>query len=418
MAIASFEKARLLLARLSVDEPGRERGVLERATRISAHTLDVARVGVWLLVDEHQTLRCELLHSKDAEPHETLDLQRVSSPAYFDALRQRRVIAAGDAVHDELTRELADSYLIPQGVGAMLDAPLYVGGELIGVVCHEHVGSARTWTPSQIDFAASVADIVSALYTERRLRAAEAAARESASARLDADRLDGLRHLTSAVAHDINNALTVAGLVGRRISLSSETVLVQMGSELIQVADFAARILRELKTFAMRPGDDRAPIGEILDTFRVVLEALVRTSATLAIENEAPDAVPALSRTHVEQILMNLCVNARDAVGRSGAITIRITREGERVVLRVSDNGPGIDPAILDTLWDPYVTTKPHGSGLGLAIVRGLAVDHGGTVAVESTPGSGSTFTVELPVVEGRPGEYGGRTGPTPGSEG
>jgi len=398
MAIANFEEARLLLARLSVDEPGRDRGVLQIATRISATTLGVERVGVWLLVGEN-TLRCELLYCGTSVYEVGHELARVQSPAYFAALLERRVIAAEDAIHDPLTRELGPMYLIPRGVGAMLDAPLYVGGQLVGVVCHEHVGSTRAWTPSEIDFAASVADIVSALYTERRLRAAEAVARNNASARLDADKLDGLRHLTRAVAHDINNALTVAGLVGRRVASSPDQLLGAMGNELVHVADFAARILRALRTFATRPEDDRAPIGEIMETFRFVLEALVRSAATLVIENEVPDVVPAISRTQVEQILMNLCVNARDAIGGHGTILIRITRRDDRVVLQVSDDGPGIDPMMIDAIWEPYVTTKPNGSGLGLAIVRGLAVEHGGTVSVASILGAGARFTVELPII-------------------
>jgi signal transduction histidine kinase len=100
---------------------------------------------------------------------------------------------------------------------------------------------------------------------------------------------------------------------------------------------------------------------------------------------------------------MNLLTNAAQALaGREGArIELTTSRRGDQVVIQVADNGPGIPPEILGRIWDPFFTTKEvgQGSGLGLSIVHGIVERHGGTIEVESQVGTGTTFTVTLPVV-------------------
>jgi signal transduction histidine kinase len=101
----------------------------------------------------------------------------------------------------------------------------------------------------------------------------------------------------------------------------------------------------------------------------------------------------------VNQVVLNLVANAVDACAVGGRVTVRTTRHGDGVEIHVIDNGPGIDPAIRDRIFDPFFTTKPpgQGTGLGLSISYGIAQDHGGRIAVESTPGRGAHFTFTLP---------------------
>ncbi|MGH2577283.1 MAG: histidine kinase dimerization/phospho-acceptor domain-containing protein, partial [Actinomycetota bacterium] len=127
-----------------------------------AHTLEVARVGIWRFTEAKNQIECLHLYERDGDRHGGGGVITMAEcPAYFAALRDGRVLAAEDARNDPRTRELAAAYLEPLGVGAMLDAPLRLGDSLVGVLCHEHVGPKRQWTVDEQVFAGSVADLVS-----------------------------------------------------------------------------------------------------------------------------------------------------------------------------------------------------------------------------------------------------------------
>ena len=113
-----------------------------------------------------------------------------------------------------------------------------------------------------------------------------------------------------------------------------------------------------------------------------------------------PDAEPVWGREPaIRGIWMNLCLNAMQAMPAGGALRVRSQEQGQSVVFEVSDTGPGISPLHLDRIWDPFFTTKPPGvgTGLGLSITQRAVHRHSGTIQVESQPGRGARFTVELP---------------------
>src|SRR5262245_10182115 len=119
----------------------------------------------------------------------------------------------------------------------------------------------------------------------------------------------------------------------------------------------------------------------------------------------APDLpVLSLDRELVEKALLNLVLNAEDAMPDGGTLTIQARPDGDAVVLEVIDTGCGIPADVLPRLFKPFVTTKPGGNGLGLATARKVVAAHGGTIEAASEPGRGSKFTVRLPVMFGEPG--------------
>ena len=102
----------------------------------------------------------------------------------------------------------------------------------------------------------------------------------------------------------------------------------------------------------------------------------------------------------LQQILMNFCVNARDAMEGKGRLRIRTAREGGSILLEVVDSGPGIPDAIRGRIFEPFFTTKrERGTGLGLSVVYGLVKNYGGTVTAGNAPGCGARFTVRLPAI-------------------
>jgi diguanylate cyclase (GGDEF)-like protein len=134
---------------------------LRRITEVAGRTLEVERVSVWLFSESHTHIRCHNLYRRSLRSHMAgPELEAAAYPAYFRALESGRALAAADAHRDPRTAELRDDYLVPLGIASMLEAPIRHDGRMVGVLCHEHVGTARQWLLDEKGFAASMADVV------------------------------------------------------------------------------------------------------------------------------------------------------------------------------------------------------------------------------------------------------------------
>ncbi|MBN3898133.1 MAG: PAS domain S-box protein [Nostoc sp. NOS(2021)] len=151
----------LQLARSKTFQQGNLNAVLREITETAARTLLVERVGVWLYNKERSKIECIDLYNLSTKEHTFgKSLLKTNYPAYFQALEEERSIAAHDAKNDIRTQELSESYLSVLGITSLLDAPIWVEGRLVGVVCHEHIGEGRQWTLEEETFAGSIADFV------------------------------------------------------------------------------------------------------------------------------------------------------------------------------------------------------------------------------------------------------------------
>ena len=150
---AEFEAARIELARLNAGSAATVREIWLSVASLAARTLDVDRVGLWMLVDQPRALRCRyLLQRSSHQVFQGAMLRAQDFPSYFRALEQVRVITSNDAGNQPMTRELGESYLEPLGITSLIDAPIYIEGRVVGVVCHEHVGHKRAWSEAECSF--------------------------------------------------------------------------------------------------------------------------------------------------------------------------------------------------------------------------------------------------------------------------
>lgn len=134
---------------------------LREITELAVETLGCARSSIWRYNADHSAIVCEELYRIDEQVHESgIELGKADFPGYFEAIRHNRIIAADDAHTHPATREFSEPYLAPLGIASMLDAPIRVGGRMIGVICNEHVGEARRWTTSDEQFAAALGDLI------------------------------------------------------------------------------------------------------------------------------------------------------------------------------------------------------------------------------------------------------------------
>jgi signal transduction histidine kinase len=236
---------------------------------------------------------------------------------------------------------------------------------------------------------------------------------------LRSQRLESLGTLAGGVAHDLNNALAPV-LMGMSILKEQYPEEAKMLDMIQGSAQRGADMVRQLLTFAKGAEGERVPV-RTLPMLRE-LERLMKGSfpKNIQLRVDGDDGMPAVlaDPTQLHQVLLNLCVNARDAMPGGGTLSLKAkvvvldeayarsipdARPGRYVALRVSDSGSGIPPEILDRIFDPFFTTKgaDQGTGLGLSTVLGIVRAHGGFVQVYSQPDQGSMFTVCLPVATG-----------------
>lgn len=236
-----------------------------------------------------------------------------------------------------------------------------------------------------------------------------------------AQKLEAVGQLAGGVAHDFNNILTT--IVGAsHLAAMDAPEGSEIAGEIEQIAIAARRaksIVNELLTFARRePGENRpVDLSSIVDEVVGLLRASL--PPTVSISSACPRKMTVMGDpTHLHQIVMNLCRNAAEAMaGAAGTFSVSVSSVGnDRIELSVSDDGPGMTEEIREHLFEPFFTTKPigKGSGLGLAVVFGLVDDMAGTITVESEPGSGSTFRINLPATDEDAAEAASKAEPLP----
>jgi signal transduction histidine kinase len=406
----AFETARLRLARYRLEgEQARSRAAAH-ATQVSADALDVDRVGLWLFRRHDQVLTCVCQYDRTLREHSSgQELLVADYPIYMSALREHRVIAAEDAQSHPLTQELAAGYLIPSRISSLLDAPIIRDGRVLGVVCHEHVGAQRVWVDRDLEFASAVADMVTLIFEQADRLELEAALQEQAEQRQESQKMEALGRMACGVAHDFNNVLGVIsvslGAFGRvetehpRLKGLSQRVdeMVKLGQRLTQQLLAFGRERQEI-------GNDTCDFAELLARMTPLLQSAVGSSISLELEARVTGARVDVEASQLEQLVLNLVLNARDAIAASGRIQV-LLREAraeddvapDSLVLEVRDNGSGMDAQTCARMFEPYFTTKAQGTGLGLATVHGIVRRGGGSARALSEPGRGTTVLVALP---------------------
>jgi PAS domain S-box-containing protein len=212
--------------------------------------------------------------------------------------------------------------------------------------------------------------------------------------------------LASGVAHDFNNLLLVIGANAQLALQYAPAGMKQELEEIAQATDRGAALVRQLLGFSRRKGTlEQRPIdvNEVVRDVRRMLERVVSRAIDVELDlTDEPTTVVA-DVARLEQALLNLAVNARDAMQDGGRVTIATERRDDEVVLRLSDTGAGMDEATRARIFEPFFTTKSDrgGTGLGLPMVYATVKESGGTIAVDSEVGRGTTFTIAIPGANG-----------------
>jgi two-component system, NtrC family, sensor histidine kinase HydH len=228
-----------------------------------------------------------------------------------------------------------------------------------------------------------------------QLQQAEDAVRRS-------DRLAALGQLSAGLAHELRNPLgTIRGsaeMLGRAVSAENE-VAREVAGFISSEVDRANSLITRFLHFA-RPLELRADTADLAQTIDRAIANVEREITGISIyKNYAPEIPPfRFDAELMERVLYNLILNAAQASAAGGTVTVKTRAADGMAEVSVIDRGAGIDSAHLNTIFNPFFTTKPAGVGLGLAIVAKIVDEHGGKISVESEAGRGSVFRVQVPM--------------------
>ena len=316
---------------------------------------------------------------------------RFSQSGAFAAPWKSFAAGAGDPAHDELEMERPSRRILRRFSRPVLDSE----------------GRATGWL-----------ELYSDITAERQIKAKM----------LQTEKMAALGQLVSGIAHELNNPLTaIMGYAQLLLGHGLAAPQLSDVTKMYQEAERARRIVKNLLYFARenRPERTRVDLNEIVER-TLALRSYELKVENIAVEcNLASDLPDTMADPHqLQQVVLNLLVNAEQAVleGRGqGKIFIRTRQHpGNRVLVEVSDDGPGIPREIASRIFDPFFTTKALGvgTGLGLSIVYGIVKQHEGEVTFENVPGAGAKFTVELPVIAVTSSARGAAPSQTPGETG
>jgi two-component system cell cycle sensor histidine kinase/response regulator CckA len=239
-------------------------------------------------------------------------------------------------------------------------------------------------------------------------------------------KMEGLGRLAGGVAHDFNNLLTV--IVGySQLTLDQLPLLHPLRAnieEVLKAAALATNLTRQLLAFSRRQPSrtEIVVLNKLVTDVRKMLGRMIGADVKVALSLDPAAGAIRADAGSIEQVIMNLVVNARDAMPNGGELVIGTARRvvdrrlaelrpglvpGRYAALTVSDTGIGISPEVKARIFDPFFTTKRpgQGTGLGLSTVYGIVTQCGGSISVDSEPGRGAAFTILLPAVEAQGGE-------------
>lgn len=344
---------------------------LRRKEALFAEAQSLVRVGSW----EWRPSTGYLYYSDQLREIFGMRPEEEPSITFFEDLVHPEDLARVRAMREEAVRT---------GVSHPVDCRLLFAD---GRVRHIHTLARDHTGPDGVPFhTGAIVDITERVQLEAQLRHAQV--------------MESVGQLASGIAHDFNNLLTV--VLANAAVLSEDSPSPEV-SAIVHAAQSGATFTRGLLAVGRRSRLEVAPLE--LDSLVTAGVEMLRhvLGSSVQVRLEAQVSEPVLADAHhLQQVLLNLVLNARDALDGAGEICIQTRTEMGRALVLVQDDGVGMDPLTLARAFEPFFTTKPesHGSGLGLSMVRGLVEQMGGRISLDSHPGQGTTVCLSLPLVE------------------
>jgi len=370
--------------------------ILQRVARESQRMCGAQIASIFLLDTRQQELRLEVCLGGSRRYRQQPPLP-ISETALGYVVRRQRPFALPKIEEGGL--DLHTERISKEGVSSLAAVPLGDPRAGTGVLCVA-TRIPRRFSDAEIRLLSGLAGLAAAALGRARLASRLDQTEEELRNR---ERLSSLGMLAAEVAHEVRNPLAVVRMLwhsavrGLKVSGDRAQDLERIEAKLGQMNTILDRILN-----LARSAD---PEMQELDAAELAEEVMLLTRTKLATARIHPELkVPSRGmarirgdRSLLEQALLNLVLNAVEAMPAGGDLRMEVRKEGEGVVLAVQDRGPGMKKEVSERLFEPFLTRRPGGTGLGLALVRRTVEAHGGTVRVHSKPGKGTRVEIRLP---------------------
>ncbi len=399
--LSDLEAVHALTLRVFANAPGDAGALLRDACRELTGALSARAAAVFLTSPAESTLRLAASVGLPEKPGGlAVDLRLDSLSA--EVIRTRQPLQTEDMTLDPRS-QLFGRGDVPHL--ALLAVPLVARGHVRGVV---YVGDepGHRFGAGEIAVANALAGALgigvenAELYADLRRSYAQLARAQQQV--VQGERLAALGELSAIVAHEVRNPLGVIfnslGSLRRLVRPAGDA---RMLFDIVEEeADRLNRIVGDLLDFARPSTPELRPelLGRVVED--AVGAAVAQQAGRIELVRELDPALPpvAMDARLVRQAVLNVAVNAVQAMPRGGRITVRARREGDGAVVEIEDTGAGIPDEVRERIFEPFFTTKASGTGLGLAVVRRIVEGHGGEVRVRSVAGAGTTFTLIFPL--------------------
>jgi two-component system, NtrC family, sensor kinase len=322
-----------------------------------------------------------------------------------DLCRQNRIVVVDDIPTNPRVQYKREAQ--EEGISMMLDVPLSLENNIIGII-RIFFGEQRSFSNDEMDFLVSIAEQCALAIEKARLIEMHKIRYDNLA--LHTEKLSALGRMAAGIAHEINNPLGGILIYSTNLikKIPNDGPLKEGMEIIIQETLRCKTIISDLLEFSREkaPQKIQANINEILKKTISMLRnefRLDHINVTADLSEDVPDT--SIDPNQMQQVFVNLMLNAVEAIRDKGSIGIRSCTDPPCRLIRIeiTDDGCGIDPDNKGRLFEPFFTTKPKGTGLGLAVTYRIIRNHGGDIHVNSMPGKGTTFTIEMPVEPERP---------------
>lgn len=395
--------------------------VTQRATE----TLNIERVSIWMINNDNTELTCKNLFERNVNDWSSgLVLKQSDYPKYFSALEENIVISAMDAHTHPATSELSNDYLTPLKIGSILNIPIRRQGFFVGVICCEHVSSARIWRSDEQNFVSGLSDLVSLNIESNERKAAE---KKLVAAKKEADSANRAKsEFLSSMSHELRTPMNAISGFAQLLMLDGNNKLDEVQQEnveeIIKASNHLLELVNEILNLAkIESGNIKLTI-ETVNFSDVAIESLSLIRNLIENRNIKVfyqyndqlitidefielDIYLHVDRTRFKQVLLNLLSNAVKYNSENGSITVSCKVINNMFRVCITDSGKGMSVESQNDLFKSFnrlgkENSNIEGTGIGLVITKKLVDIMHGNIGVVSKLNIGSTFWVEFPVVQ------------------
>jgi two-component system NtrC family sensor kinase len=380
----------------------------------STNVAEVLELVVWKVTEalnaKGALLRILNLQTKEFEPSAAYGL----SEAYLskgpvtqqsiitDVYKQKPFVIIDDMLTDKRIQYPREAH--QEGLRMVLDLPLVFRDNIAGLL-RVYFPASRRFEVDEVDFAVALAQQCACAIDKARLIEKQQARYDHLA--LHTEKLSALGRMAAGIAHEINNPLAGVLLYSSNLyKKMPDDSLLKEGMEVIMRETQRCKIIIQgLLEFARdrEPKKTMTDINQVIDRAVNMLENEFRLRHIQLVKAYSKDLTSGmLDESQMQQVFVNLLLNAAHAIDQEGTIEIRTRPDsaGEHVIIEVQDSGCGIPPEHLNKIFEPFFSTIKNGSGLGLAVSYGIVRNHQGELTVASQPGKGACFTITLPIAQ------------------